>query len=873
MRRFLAWAVLVSLLCLTGGCWATMSKTYDTGWALLHTAGTETIALASTNIDGAHITWRGADGPITSYASDTGVSSATLPATPGGYVFSHHTALALVTLRNDTDDAQWVYLWLTAPWGTYYTQTFLTPGSEATLSCAAPSCYTSHIGETVSAAHERGTCTLVGNQSVGCSTYGTKTAVTHDPTVTIGASSTSHAGDLADGVESAELDLAGFTTGSNLLTYAIEGSLHVERKIVITYQPTLAAPAFNYPATGASLERDQIYFEAVAPTDVDSDAATIHFKLRYSTSPAMAAPTTLDTSASQANWTYWTGAAWAAFPAGGVAQAVKARYTPPAEPAIGTWYFDGQVKDAYAWCTASSIWHVHVLLTIWGSYGLEIDGDPVKAFDMEVRETANGELGQFRIEVSNKGGTMEHLVDTADEWSDAKAIASTNMQTANGALHPTATAGTHIPVDLSLVGGSQDNWYWTTESVRRAQTFIAGGCLLKQVLLHLDTDAANRTIYVELRACDSTGEPTATVIATSPSQVVNTAGAWITFTFPAPVPLYDGTYAIVIIPVTTANGFWTRTDTAYDDGKGWTWKAGVWSAEAFDWTLQVVCYEFVTDAAEYVTGFGFGPGTLTFDMIYVEPAGMTLGLWLSPSAQMPGQGLEMALADGDTFTLTEFTKYRLRILMTAKADGHYAPIIDYLKFTLVHGGPGGAMAYLDKVVEVGIRDVTAHTERWRGKVFKVEPGPETSWLICSSGDQILADRLIVADYASDDLGTTLGTIVTAICTPLVNTGIPALGDTGALSLIGKRALDAFEEVRRRFGVLYYLYYDGTDWIVYVVKEASLTAPTVSIMWDRVFEPPTASYLRFFPEGLRLDYFTRDATTVKEIGRASCRERV
>jgi hypothetical protein len=232
-----------------------------------------------------------------------------------------------------------------------------------------------------------------------------------------------------------------------------------------------------------------------------------------------------------------------------------------------------------------------------------------------------------------------------------------------------------------------------------------------------------------------------------------------------------------------------------------------------------------------------------------------------------------ALVSGDELTLTEtITWKRFKATLTANAGKTLAPVIESLTWTLSGGSiPGKAMAYKDKTVEVGIRDSTGHTERWRGKIWKPQPGIATAVLIASSGDQVLADRLISKDYASADLGATLIDIITTDCTPLVDTGISAtLGYTGALSLLGRQALDAFDAVRKRYGILYYLYYDGIDWIPYVLKRSELTAPTTAVVWGHVFEPPNCSIVRFLDEP-KIGYTSRDATTVKVIVKDSSPE--
>jgi hypothetical protein len=127
------------------------------------------------------------------------------------------------------------------------------------------------------------------------------------------------------------------------------------------------------------------------------------------------------------------------------------------------------------------------------------------------------------------------------------------------------------------------------------------------------------------------------------------------------------------------------------------------------------------------------------------------------------------------------------------------------------------------------------------------------------------------NYAAADLGATLKDIITTDCTPLVDTGISAtLGYTGTLSLLGRQALDAFDAVRKRYGVLYYLYYDGVDWIVNVLKRSALTAPTTAVIWGNVFEPPNCSIVRFLGEP-KIGYTSRDATTVKVIVKDSSPE--
>lgn len=166
----------------------------------------------------------------------------------------------------------------------------------------------------------------------------------------------------------------------------------------------------------------------------------------------------------------------------------------------------------------------------------------------------------------------------------------------------------------------------------------------------------------------------------------------------------------------------------------------------------------------------------------------------------------------------------LDLVITESANGELSTIefeVDNWPDALTGKRAQDLIHYRDPVY-LSIYDTTGEERQYLGRVFDKQPDDVSLRIIATMGDKVLADRLASSDYLETDIGTALKGIIETDCVPLLADGIPApFGLTANLETKNKQAMQAFQEVFRTFGLLFWVETHALDWIVYLADPTKL----------------------------------------------------
>jgi hypothetical protein len=166
----------------------------------------------------------------------------------------------------------------------------------------------------------------------------------------------------------------------------------------------------------------------------------------------------------------------------------------------------------------------------------------------------------------------------------------------------------------------------------------------------------------------------------------------------------------------------------------------------------------------------------------------------------------------------------LDLVITESANGELSTIefeVDNWPDALTGKRAQDLIHYRDPVY-LSIYDTTGKERQYLGRVFDKQPDDVSLRIIATMGDKVLADRLSSNDYLETDIGTALKSIIETDCAPLLADGIPApFGLTANLETKNKQAMQAFQEVFRTFGLLFWVETHALDWIVYLADPTKL----------------------------------------------------
>ena len=135
---------------------------------------------------------------------------------------------------------------------------------------------------------------------------------------------------------------------------------------------------------------------------------------------------------------------------------------------------------------------------------------------------------------------------------------------------------------------------------------------------------------------------------------------------------------------------------------------------------------------------------------------------------------------------------------------------------------------------LAVRDAAGNEEQYEGWMQgnPERVGPYHFACFVKLPDSILAERYVLADYASQDVGLTFQEIVDTYCEPLDSAGVnAATGFERPVDALGKTALDVAKELREQYGLVFWV--RSTDSVVFLVKPEDLDAPTALIVRGQV----------------------------------------
>ena len=122
-------------------------------------------------------------------------------------------------------------------------------------------------------------------------------------------------------------------------------------------------------------------------------------------------------------------------------------------------------------------------------------------------------------------------------------------------------------------------------------------------------------------------------------------------------------------------------------------------------------------------------------------------------------------------------------------------------------------------VAVAFLDASGNQEEFMGVVREKIPNGFNLTVIAILGDGILAERIVKEDYIKQDVGLIAKKIIDTYCSPLTSDNIDtSTGFEAPIPADGKKALAVFEDIRKNYGLFYYV---DIDWDVHLYGAADI----------------------------------------------------
>ena len=378
-------------------------------WSATVSNGQQTqIQIDGTKVDSARVRWKGIDRYETHYW--VGHGEKTFPTKPKGYTITYGACGAVVYVRTYSMVGTTLRFTLSAPGGTK-TESIFFPSDgayerEIRTTCSGTGTVTLFISvedEFGPAEYTVGYWTYVEakwDEFLGGTDY---------PKITVGTQTISGPANVPDGQWSNWYNVT-LSPGLNRITHSIDGGCMAGCEIEYKYQPMPPKPTLLEPAHLYTTESGEVTFRVKLVPASGSDATKYHCKLRISPSPLVDAGTLLDSSQNQAGWQYWTGSAWAALPAAGVSANTEVKYDTTL--GFGTWYWAATTKDEWGDGYRSDARAIRIVpsLTALEGYSLIIANEVYEALELNITESANGELSLIEGRLRNFDGELKDKI-------------------------------------------------------------------------------------------------------------------------------------------------------------------------------------------------------------------------------------------------------------------------------------------------------------------------------------------------------------------------------------------------------------------------------------------------------------------------------
>ena len=137
-------------------------------------------------------------------------------------------------------------------------------------------------------------------------------------------------------------------------------------------------------------------------------------------------------------------------------------------------------------------------------------------------------------------------------------------------------------------------------------------------------------------------------------------------------------------------------------------------------------------------------------------------------------------------------------------------------------------------VSLAVRDAAGSQDQFEGwqQGAPERVGPELYACYVKLPDAILAERYILKDYASQDVGQTVADIIDEYCAPLDSSEVDtATGFERPINAVGRTALDVLQELREQYGLIFWV--RSTDLMVFLIKPEDLGVPVLTISRGQV----------------------------------------
>ena len=133
------------------------------------------------------------------------------------------------------------------------------------------------------------------------------------------------------------------------------------------------------------------------------------------------------------------------------------------------------------------------------------------------------------------------------------------------------------------------------------------------------------------------------------------------------------------------------------------------------------------------------------------------------------------------------------------------------------------------IVLLGVRDAAGKEEQYEGWLQGApsRKGPSLFQCYAKLPDAVLAERRILEDYPSQDVGLTFAEIIDDYCAPLNSAGVDTnTGFVRPVQAFGGTPLDVAKELQEQYGLLFWA--RSTDGVVFLVRPEDLGAPRLTV---------------------------------------------
>jgi len=379
-------------------------------WSATVSNGQQTqIQIDGTKVDSARVRWKGIDRYETHYW--VGHGEKTFPTPPTGYTITYGACGAVIYVKTYSMIGSEINFKLTAPGNTETQRIYFHSDTETeweiSMNCAG---YGTVILEiTKDPEWPPLECYVVRYWTYTKAQWNEFLGGTENPKITVGSQTVSGPASVAGGVWSNWYNVT-LSPGLNRITHSIDGGCMAVCEIEYKYQPMPPKPTLLEPAHLYTTQSGEVTFRVKLVPASGSDATKYHCKLRISPSPLVDAGTLLDSSQNQAGWQYWTGSAWAALPAAGVSANTEVKYDTTL--GFGTWYWAATTKDEWGDGYRSDARAIRIVpsLTALEGYSLIIANEVYEALELNITESANGELSLIEGRLRNFDGELKDKI-------------------------------------------------------------------------------------------------------------------------------------------------------------------------------------------------------------------------------------------------------------------------------------------------------------------------------------------------------------------------------------------------------------------------------------------------------------------------------